>query len=73
MVLFSRGEVEHSYRGCAFATEGALKWLENANIGHTTPSIAGTRMEGFVMSGCNSSVTNTQGCMYNIPIPNSSP
>ncbi len=72
MVLFSRGDVGHSYRGCTYATDGALKWLKNAEIGHTTPSIAGTWMEGFVMSGCNSHVMKTQGGMYNIPIPSSS-
>jgi hypothetical protein len=72
MVLFSRGEMDHSYHGCTYATDGASKWLENAEIGHTNPTTAGTQMEGFIMSGCNSNVTKTQGGMYNIPIPSSS-
>jgi hypothetical protein len=72
MVLFSRGDMEHAYRGCAYATDGASKWLENAQVGHTTPTLAGAQMEGFVMSGYNSRVTKTQGGMYNIPIPSSS-
>jgi hypothetical protein len=72
MVLFSRGDVGHSYHGCTYATDGASKWLENVEIRHTNPTTAGTRMEGFIMSGCNSHVMKTQAGMYNIPIPSSS-
>jgi hypothetical protein len=69
MVLFGRGDVDHSYRGCAYATDGASKWLENAEIGHTTPIVASTQMEGFTISGYNSRVMKTQEGMYYIPIP----
>jgi len=72
MVLFSRGDIEHAYHGCAYATDGASKWLENAQIGNTTPILASAQMEGFIMSGCNSHVMKTQEGMYNIPIPSSS-
>jgi len=66
MVLFSRGDIDHPYCSCAYATEGASNWLENADIGNITPSIASTQMEGFIVSGCNSLVKKAQGGMYNI-------
>jgi len=60
MVLFGRGDVGHSYHGSAYATDGATKWLENTHIGNTTPLVASSQMEGFLISGYNSRVTKTQ-------------
>jgi hypothetical protein len=75
MVLFSRSDIGHSYRSSAYASEGASNWLENADVGNTTPLVASTQMEGFVVSGCNSRVKKAQGGMYNIlflaAVPNS--
>ena len=36
-LFFSRSSISHSYNPGVFATEGAEKWLERAQIGHNTP------------------------------------
>jgi len=71
-VLFARGAVYHDYSGCAFATEGASRWLANAEIKYTTPTFAADQMDGFMVSGCYARVKKTRGGMYHIRIANSS-
>jgi hypothetical protein len=71
-VLFARGTLDHDYLSGSFATEGALSWLENAEIKCTSPAFAAQQMDGFMVSGCHPRVKKTQGSMYHIPIAKSS-
>jgi hypothetical protein len=40
IVLIGRSAVGNTYHNCSFATEGASRWLENAEIKNTTPEFA---------------------------------
>jgi hypothetical protein len=40
LLLYCRGNIAHSYIPGIFATDGARKWLENADTGCCTPSTA---------------------------------
>ncbi|KAH9955288.1 hypothetical protein BC827DRAFT_1271815 [Russula dissimulans] len=52
LVLFCHSTVAHSYSSGSFATEGARRWLENAEIGNNTPQDSAIQLEGFCTSNC---------------------
>lgn len=52
LFLYCRGNTEHSYIPGSFATDGARKWLENADTGCCAPTTAAKQMEGYSVSGC---------------------
>jgi hypothetical protein len=68
VVLIGRGAVGDAYHNCSFATEGASRWLENAEIKNTTPEFAAQQMEGFLISGCYTRVQKKKSGVYYIPI-----
>ena len=69
LVLFSHGNMSHSYACGSFATEGARNWLENSDIGHTEMSLAAMQMEAFTVAGCNKRVNTHKDGMYCILTP----
>ncbi len=52
LLLYCRGNMTHSYIPGSFATDGAMKWLENADTGCCAPITAAKQMEGYSVSGC---------------------
>jgi len=61
VLLFGRGNNSHTYSPGAFATQGAWRWLENAEIGNNPPIEAARQLEAFVISGCAQRVRQPKG------------
>lgn len=69
LLLYCRGNIAHSYIPGTFATDGARKWLENADTGCCTPSTAARQMEGYSVSGCVRRPKKDKSSAYNYLSP----
>jgi len=65
LVLFSHGNMGHTYHCGSFATEEAQKWLHNADIGCNTPNGTAMQLKAFTLSGISSWIKKPQeGTVY---------
>lgn len=69
LVLFSRGNLAHRYGSASYASPGAQRWLECAEIGHSTPNHVAMQLEGFAISGYTGDIKKYQNGVYHIPYP----
>jgi hypothetical protein len=58
--FFGHGNVSHSYSPGTFVTEGAERWLLNAEIGHNFPNAITHQLEAFTILGCAKYVGKTK-------------